>query len=799
MTEVRHAVRTLARSPWYSGTVIGVMALCLALSTTVFAVVDGVLFKALPYERPEELFVMSGGYLKGQKGGISIAPRNVRDWTAAVDGARSTIIRGVSSPSQLGDVREWAPSVTAIDEAFFDVLGIRPLIGGFVAQDYAEARPASSAVLISYRLWQSKFEGRADILGQSLPQPASLPTGSFRVAGVLPRNFMHPSSGSVTVDILLPLVIDQARRDDLRYRSFGAIVRLPPDRPLSDHQSRMDAAAAAERVDWVPRPREGSPVFDRASIEPLDTQLTRNQRPTFLMAFGAAGALMLLGCLNISGLMASRAQDRWREVAIRRALGSSAAAVAKVLVTENAVLVAAGALLGVAVAAPLKTLTLGLMPSSMNILKTPSIDARVIAFAVLGAIIAALVVSIWPVWRAMRMPAAPAMNDGSAPTVRTRSMGRFVITTAQVAIGLTLTLGGTLLVGSLVQVWRIDPGFSADRVIVMQGAAMGATSADWSPAIERFVDRVRRVPGVADAGATATTLVRGSSMMNAFMDGSTVAVTPGFFRATGLSLVAGRWPTDEELKNGEPVALMSERAAARKFPGRSAVGQELTGYVKQQPRPFQVVGIVRNARFTRWDDESAGQIYAAHTLVGTEQPLVSIVVRASDPSAVMQALLGVIRDKDAAADVRVTTAALAADLLNDTVRPRRLNSWLFGAFAVAALTVVGVGILGLMAMASVRRTREIGVRVALGSTPQRVVRLLVREQLAAVAAGLIAGGLVSAWAVKFVKSYLFHIEGGDPRVWAAAAMLMLTVALIGAVIPALRASRIDPSRALRTS
>jgi len=793
MAEIRQALRSLGQSRWYAGTIIAVMALCVSLSTTVFAIVDGVLFKPLPYPRPAELHLMTGGYLtRAQKGGISVAPRNIRDWTDAVPGARSTILRTGLTATQVGDVRAWAPIVGYIDAQFFDVLGTRPLVGGFAPADFNEAEP--TAVLISYGVWQSRFGGKTDVVGQPLPAAESLPKRQHYVAGVLPRGFLFPWMGEAP-ELIVPLVTDSARSHDLRYRGFSAITRLPATMTFEEIQARMDAAAAAEKPDWVPRANEGSPVFDHASLQPLEEVLSGRQRPVFSLAASAAGILMLLGCLNVSGLMASRAFDRRRDLSVRRALGGRAMDVARPLLVENLIVVGAGALAGLLLATPLLRITTSLLPPMMALLKPPVVDARVAIFTAFIALGATILVSLWPVWRAVRVPATPHLTDGARGSHRALSVGRFVVVAGQVAIGLILTLAGALLMGSLMQVWRVDPGYAADEVIVLSGRAVPTARAERDLAIDRFSQQLRALPGVTAVGTTQSRF--GSMMMNAFVDGATVAVTPGFYEAMGLRLVAGRWMTSEEMAAGAPVAVMTIKAANTAFPGAPAVGRQIRGFVSQKPQPFDVIGVVEDVRMVRWDDGQIGQVFGPYSLISDEQTSVSVVVRTSAPEELMPALLTLARKPEPDA-VRVISAATASTLLNESIRTRRMNSWIFGGFAGAALVIVGVGILGLMAMSSAKRTREIGIRMALGSTPAKVVRLLLREQVLAVVAGLVAGGLASAWALTFVKAYLFNITGTDPRIWAVAIGVMLAVAIIGAGIPSLRASRIDPSRALQT-
>jgi len=795
MPILRQAIRFLLRSPWYSGTVVSVIALGMALATTVFAVVDGVLFKPLPYERADELFRVTGGYQTGQRSGIAVAQRNLVDWAAAAPGVTIAAYGiGSGSAPPTGDLRMWAPSVARVDALFLDVLGVHPLIGGFQPADFDTEGDATPAI-ITYGLWQSMFGGRPDVIGQTTAPYESGGAG-FRVVGVLPRDFLFPAPGRVQPNVLTPLIIPAASRDDLHYRTVNGIARLPRRLPLVDYQTRVDAAALAESRVWVPRPHEGSPAFDHAGLTPLETYLTGRQRPVFLIIFGTVAVLVLLACVNVSGLMASRVQDRARELAVRRALGAGSRQVAAMLLSESVIIVLVGTTVGLALAGPLVVLTLRLLPDAMGLLKPPSIDLRVIGFAVVTSAVAALVVSAWPVWRSLRSPAAYSMTNGSQATRRVRSTGRTVVVAAQVAMGLTLALGGALLVGSLVGVWQTDPGFRVDNLLVLRGIVAAGSTEARSHAIDAFLSDVGRVPGVAIASATQSPLLSGGSMMNAFADGATLAVMPGFLEATGLTLLEGRWLTPEEIASGAAVAVVSERVAKKVGKGGRVVDREIRGFVESGPRPFRVVGVVADAHFGSWDQEGSGEIYASYGLAATDQRSMTVVIRTGNRTrAVMTSLLPMVRN--ATGDVRVTSVATADDLLDESVRGRRLESWLFGSYAAAALAVVGVGVFGLMAMTTARRTREIGIRMAIGATRASVVRLLVREQLSAVVVGLGAGALVSSWAVTFVKSHLYQLTIYDIRVWSIAVALIVMTAALGIFVPSLRASRQDPIAALR--
>jgi putative ABC transport system permease protein len=792
--DLRYAFRSLGANPWYAGTVIGVIALSMALATTVFAVVDGVLFKPLPYDRSNELYLVTGGYQKSQRNGISVAPRNLRDWAAASPDARIATFRVNGGEMREGDLRAWAPSVAEIDAQFLDVLGVRPLIGGF-SPDVFESKTDVTPALISYDLWQSAMAGRPDVVGQTLLTPGA--TRGYRVLGVLPASFVFPANTRTLPNVLVPVVVPPEQRDSLRYRLYEGIARLSPSRPLAEYQARMDAAAVAEAVDWVPRKNDGSPVFDRVGLQPLETVLTEQQRPLFLTIFSVAAALVLLGCLNVSGLMASRADDRWRELAIRRALGGNAAVFARLVLSESLVIVTAGVLLGLAWAGPFLATTLRLLPASVGLLKLPTVDARVLVFAGLSSALVILLVSCWPAWRSLRVTTGPS-NRGSQAARGRRSLGTHVIIATQVAMGLALTLGGALLVGSLVQLWQTDPGFDAGRVVILEGFFRDVPKEDRLATLISFQDRVRAIGDVASVGAVQGPVLRQSMLMNAFTHGQTCAITPGFFDAIGLTLRDGRLITDDEIRSGAPVVVLSERSAARAFPGERALGRTIRGYHQGSPMPFTVVGVVADARLTSWDSasRSLGQIYASYVLAADEQPRLTIVVRAKGAPENLVGVLTAMASREQGT-TRISSIATAEVLLSDTVKPRRLNAWIFGVFASAALAIVAVGVLGLLAMNAARRRREIGIRLALGATRRRVLGLLLREQTIAVGLGLAGGALASYWAVQSLKTYMYQLTVYDLRLWTVAVVVMLTGVATAALIPSWRVTRIDPAETLR--
>ncbi len=793
------AVRKLRRSPWYSTTVIGTAALTMALASTVFTVVDGVLFKPLPYERADELFDLSGGYSEAllaqrprggamNRAGLGVSALDAQELQSAVPGVDVVVFSAATSAPRLGDLRSWAPLAYSVDRRLLQVLGVQPLIGGFSDDDFQTAPEAVQPALLSYGAWQSRFGGRPDIVGDVVEVGSGDGT-RLRVVGVLPTDFLFPTAGRQP-DLLTPLILPPENPADRR-RSLRAVARVPAHMPIADVQARFDAVARTAREVIPDRQLNGGMgPWDVAALRPLSTALSSRQRTTFRLVFITALALVLLGCVNVSGLVASRGLERQRELALRRALGAGQGAVARLLVSELAVLFGVGTVIGVAASRPAVGLAVRLLPENMGLLREPALDWRVMAFAALATALSIGLVSIWPLRQSRRVALSSAMTDGAHASVRARSIGRFAIVSLQVMLGFSLTLAGVLLVGSLVRIWRTDVGYPTDHLLIVEGSVEGSDAAGRQAGLGNFLESVRRIPGVTAAGATGASLLR-SGLPGGMWRAHTYAVTAGFFDAVPIAVVDGRLPSNDELRAGAAVAAITEPVAAQYFPGQQAIGQLLREEGQGQ-NAFTVVGIVEYARYGSWttSDETGGQIYIP--LLGGRR--FSAVVRTA-PSA--GPLLAAILEAAKAGPVQLSTAASAERLLVETIRSQRFQAWLFGTFAGGALTIVGVGVLGLMAITTARRARELAIRMTLGARRRSIVRLILGEELAPIVVGLVGGSLVSVWVARILRTYLYDTTPFDPAIWGLAAVAILGVALVGILIPAHRATQLDPARVLR--
>jgi predicted permease len=788
--ELRQTLRALRRSPWYALTVVTVLALSTALSATVFAIVDGVLFKPLPYRDAQNLYLASAR--REGRSGIVFKLDEVTAWRDAIPGLQLTAMQFSRTAGTFGDGRTYL--AISVDERFFNVLGHGPLVGGFADEHF---RPGGNAVaIISYRLWQHAFGGRRDAIGRVLPlvgaadhlgRPLAQPT----IVGILPRDFVFPSFSKEVPDVIGPLVLPASASAGRNESAVWGLIRRPDGLAVSELQARLDAAVRAAQ----PATGTSELVLDGASLRAL-SELASPFTSSFRTLALVAGALTALSCLGVAGLSTARARLRTRDVVLRRALGATAWDLFRQSATDVAPPVFAGAAIGFAVAPAVLQSTLALLPLQTAFLKTPQIDPRVVAFTVALASATSLIVALGVVRTAWR---SRLSDPGStSATTRIRGFGRLIVA-GQSGLAFALTLGGALVVTSLWHIWQVDPGFDAGSIAVVQvNARAGDTRTVAEDALLMNAE-LARLPGVTAAGVFGARLLQHGSFI------ATVRLHPedtpvemqqiphggDLAGVLGLVPVRGRLPTADELDHRDPVVVISERAAASLWSGEDAVGRML--FLAQ--RTVTVIGVVRDLQYSGLADRprAAGQIYTPD--LGYRQ--LSFLLRANRApdgvAAAARAQLAAHRDR-----YDVLSAGTMVDALAGSISERRFAAWVYGGFAVCALVTTGIGILGLVAMVTSLRTREIAVRMALGAGSGRVVRTLLTEQMLAVAIGLAAGGLVAAWSVNVLSREVYGVTTTDPLVWTATAVMILVTATAGTLVPALRAARTDPIAALRT-
>lgn len=814
--EWRQAIRSLRRAPWYAVTVITVTALGMALATTVFAIVDGVLFKPLPYPGPDELYAVSGRFDDdlAPSGRIAemVSPDEVSAWAAA---GGDVLVTGIGYSSVTLPDGSFA-FAAAVDRRFFDVFGVRLLAGGFQDDDYFREQPVMP-VIISHRLWHSHFGADPNAIGRTVESRSAFGQ-SYQIVGIMAADsFIPPVPSDAAgarrlnrIDVLRPPFTEA-----LRERSNVAFARIPSNR-RGHIVAALDRAVATARAEAPALPpgltagqRRVRAPFDRVDLVPLRDYISSRERPVFAMAFGAVMCLVCLVLLNAGALAAARAQQRIRELSLRRALGARTRDLLRHALAEQAVLSTIGTLAGLLAAPLLLTLVLDRLPEGTNLVKEARIDWRVLAFAAVLSAAAAFAIALLSVRVAVRQTSTtPVLAEVHGATPTRAGLARLLVA-GQTAIAFAFVLGGVLFAASLARLWNEDPGFRPTNAATMEVTFPVREIRRFSMRSIRtraleLARQLRSMPGVRQAAVydalvmqnleqPSSTFREPAGALGGTARPAAVSVSGGFFDAAGIELIAGRLPSDAELDTGAPVVVVSESVARAYWPGAEAIGQTLTARNRVN---FTVVGVVRDVRLVALDVPPSGVIFWpwAHHDLSTRSPKIFVSLQ-GDGARTLASVRAAAERADPGATFR--TVELLDDAIADTIRSRRLGALAAEVFGVAALVFVAVGLLGLVAMTSSRRTREVGIRLALGAAPHGIVRLLVREQLVAVLAGLVIGGVLAAWLVPMAGAHVYAIGVYDVRVWLTAILVIVSTTVISAWLPAHRASRLDPLAALR--
>ena len=693
--------------------------------------------------------------------------------------------------------------------AFFRVMGVQPAMGrGFTAAEDVPGGP--KVVVLSHPLWVDRFGGDRGVVGRAI----RLNGEPYTVVGVMPPGFRFPD----VARLWTPFQLDRASTSPANY--FEVVGRLEPGTSLE--QGRAAAAVVHEAIRRLKQSENG---VRGIAVRPLREHLYGDLRPVLRVLLAAVGFVLLIACVNVANLQLAQAGDRRHEIALRTALGGSTWAIARQLLIENLLLGLAGGAAGIGLAyATLPTLV-ALAPFPPGAADTISVDVRVLAFAMVTSLVSALAFGMLPALQAARPELESVLRAGSRRSAgRAGQWTRRVLVTTEVALALVLTVGASLLVKSLVDLYGRDPGFTVEHVLTMKMSLPESRYAG-GEALSRFAGRVEErllaVPGVTSAAVAINVPLELGAEMPFTIEGKYVPKTetgvgnaqyrasgPGYFEALRIGLRDGRLFDARDQRGTLPVALINEAGARRYFKGERAIGKRITigqPFVPDlaDPSPREIVGIVADVREESLRADPPAIVYlpltqqndAVSTLSIRLLPY-SIVVRsrgeiAGLAPAVQRAVWAVDPEQP------VTNVRTMQDIVTGSLGSARFNALLLASLAGLALVLAAAGLYGLIAHMVGQETRSIGVRMALGSTRGAVVGLFLRQAAWLVVAGS-ALGLGTAYGVtRFLRSLLAGVSTTDPWVFVAAPILMLLVALLAALRPAVQASRIDPVEALR--
>jgi putative ABC transport system permease protein len=812
MQDIKIAFRSLARRPAFTFIAIITLALGIGANTAIFSVVDSVLLRRLPFADPDRL-VMPWEFSAEvqQRVGfdrLPLSPGDVTDFITrnttfanlASMRAERVNLTGGGDPERVGGLR--------VSRNFLETLGVQPIVGrGFIESDGIQGR----AVLIGYGLWQRRYGGASDVVGR----PIALNGEPGSIVGVLPAWFHFPAGGEMptglgyaprpevwTLDVLTP---EQQRNRG--GKSFALVGRLRPGVTL--HGAEADLAAiAADIARDFPASNAGWTV----RVMPLREQLVGSVRTALVVLLTAVGFVLLIACVNVANLLLVRAAARQREVSIRYALGAERRQILRQLLVESLVLAftagAAGVLIGWwGLRALLVTL-----PIDLPALASATLDWRVVAFTAALSIGTGIVFGLVPALQAARVDFVEGLREGGRGTVGSRRAHRTrnTLVIVEVALAAILLIGASLLIQTFVRLLNVHTGFRADGVLTMEVSLPRTTYPGRRPVefFDRLVARLAAVPGVEAAAAASSVPLAGSeNLRQVTIEGrprpepgkEIIAdfrvVTPDYFLAMGIPHVGGD-PLPREAGPESPrTLLINSMMAETHFQGENPLGRrlKLTNFDQEAPW-FSVAGVVGDTRHTALDSDLRPQVYVHHHVEPSAQMVV--VLRAdADPTgyaSVARAAVNELDSNQPAGRIRPMRS-----VISDAVARQRFTMFLAGTFAGLAFVLSLVGLYAVVSYSVAERTHELGVRFALGATPGRLLGLVLLDGLKLVGVG-IALGLAGAFGMaRFLETQLFGVTAHDPRTFMAVSVLLVCAAIAGCIIPARRATRVNPMTALR--
>jgi len=797
--DIRYTLRTLRRDFGFFAAAVLIIALAIGANTAIFSVVNAVLFRPLPFQSPDRLVWIANTGSEGDLSSVTSRVANYLDWkrmTRSLDGMAAYFaffdygtynLIGRGDPSRLVGV--------GVSQDFLSFLGVKPVLGRNFVEDECKwnGRPA---VILTHGLWKRLFASDPNIIGQSI----TLNDKATTIVGVLPAGFDFSTvfTPGSRVDMLVPFPL--THETDRWGNTLAVIGRLKPGATVRQAQAEFDVIN-----EQIRRSNKDRWTFG-AKLTPLQERLTARFRRALIILLCAVGAVLLVACTNLSNLMLARAASRRREMAIRSALGASRWRLVRQTLTESLLLSVLGALLGLGLAyAGIRYLS-SIQGVTIPLLETVRLDGTALFFTAVSALATGMLFGIVPALQASGSQDADSLKDSARGLSESRKSHwtRNSLVVSEVALACVLLVGAGLLMRSFVRVLEVNPGFRADRAAAWRIDAGGryTTAKDGIAFYDRLVRAVEAVPGVESAGITDALPLSRDRSWNVVPRGA--VYPPGqeplghprlvdwrYLRTMGILLLAGREFNEADNASSEKVIIINQKAAQRLWPGLNAIGQMVN-----TDEMRRVVGVVGNVRHEAMESEGGLEFYIP--ISQNANSSVELVVRTRlSPAAVAPGVRAAMR----AVEPELPTAEYQelGELIDRAVSPRRFMLWLLGGFAAAALLLASLGIYGVISYAVSQRIPEIGIRMALGASGARVRRSIMGQTIGLVSIGLalgLAAGLVVA---RLMASLLYRLQPLDAVTFGLAIGLMFAVALAAGYVPALRASRVDPASALRSS
>ena len=807
LQDLRYAVRKLLRTPGFTLVALATLALAIGATTAVFSIVRGVLLDPLPFKNPAQL-VSVGSVSEQGKPTLMSAP----DFVDYRDQSSSFV--GMAAIDQ-GSVNLTGPGVepmrlvrAEVGARFFELLGVQPEIGrAFTPGEDAAGAPR--VVILSDALWRSRFGADPRVVGRSISIDDSL----YTVVGVAPARFAYPALSDIWVPMVWPSWALEPSSRGMHY--LTAIGRVKSG--VSIEHARQEIATIGRRLETQ---YPVSNTHRGGTIELLQEQMVGDVRPALLAMLGAVGFVLLIACANVANLLLVRAATRESEIAVRVALGAGRGRIVRQLVTESVLLAAVGAALGAVLAMWVVQAVVAFGPARVPRLGEVAVDGRALLFTAIIAVVTGILFGLVPALHAARSSLDQLLREGRRGSSRggaQRTRGALVI--AEMALAVVLLTGAGLLLRSFIRLAQVDPGFRTDRV-----TSFSVTIPDTkyphdrqkNAFVARLSEQLERLPGVEGVAVSSMRLLSGSGIRTLVKIAgrpepapgneavsAVDAVSPGYFRELGIPLKQGRlYTAAEDRSDARQVVVVNQELVRRYFPNENPIGQRITLGVSHDTAQLgtevesggEIIGVVGDVKLLGLARENYPMTYVPYGALPLND--ISVVVRSSaDQKLIESEIRAAVRAVDP--ELPVYGLATADQIVSDSVAQPRFYLVLIGAFAAMALLLAALGIYGVISYTVSERTRELGIRIALGASSERVMRLVVGEGLWLTVVGVAMGLVAAVGLTRLIASLLFGVGAFDPLTFAGVAILLVGVAAVSSWLPARRAARVDPVIAMR--
>jgi predicted permease len=799
--DVRYGLRVLRKSPGFTAVAVLTLALGIGANTAIFSVINAVLFRPLPFRDPGRLMVVWHTPPQKSFPGVTkfvVSPANYLDWRDQNHVFEQMSAVGFGKFNLTGMGQPESVEGRAVSADFFSVLGVQPVLGrGFLEE---EDQPGhGNVVVISHEFWQTHFAGSRDVLGRQI----KLDDKSYEVLGVAPAKFDFPYQAKLWV----PLAWTEKKKAVRGNHGYIVIARLKPEIDMKKAQSELDTISA--------RLAQQYPADDAgwgAVVLRLNQQMFQQVGPALLVLFGAVGFVLLIACTNVANLTLAKALGRRKEIAVRTALGASRGRIISLVLTETVLISVVGGALALLLAHfVIEAIADSIWPQ-LPLAVQIGLDGWVLGFTLAISILTGFIAGLAPSWHLTKANVNESLKQGLGKTDADSSGGRArsVFVAAEVALSLVLLIGAGLMIRTLYLLRNANSGMDARNVLTV---TLGISSEKYPTVTQQngffnhVLEQVRALPGVEFASAVDSLPLQGGSIQPVAVEGQPVVpmadqpevavrlIAPGYLRVMRIPLKQGRDITEADNANARPVILVSESFARRFWPNENPIGKQvkLTFFPGEAS---EVVGVVGDVRLNGLSvTEPVQSVY--HVMAQNPQTtFMRLAVRTGLPPAnLISAVTEAIHRVDA--DEPVVDVQTMEAVVVQSIAQNRLNMILLSAFAGLALLLASIGIYGVQAYAVRQRTREVGIRVAMGAQPADVLRLIIAQGLRLTTTGIVIGLAASFGLTRLMASQLYGLSATDPWTFIGVSIVLLTVALAACFIPARRATRIDPLVALR--